>query len=62
MTEERFTKVIDANPNQLADYLGGRDKLYGFFVGQIMKETGGKMNPGLVNKILQAQLDTRKKG
>jgi aspartyl-tRNA(Asn)/glutamyl-tRNA(Gln) amidotransferase subunit B len=54
-------KVIDANPGPLADYLGGRDKLFGFFVGQVMKESGGKMNPGLVNKILQAQLDARKK-
>jgi aspartyl-tRNA(Asn)/glutamyl-tRNA(Gln) amidotransferase subunit B len=48
------------NPSQLADYVGGRDKVYGFFVGQVMKACDGKMNPGLVNKILRVSLDKRK--
>jgi aspartyl-tRNA(Asn)/glutamyl-tRNA(Gln) amidotransferase subunit B len=48
--------VIEANPGQVADYRGGKDKLLGFFVGQVMKETGGKANPGQVNEILQKKL------
>ncbi len=35
-----------ANPKQLAEYRGGKDKLFGFFVGQVMKATQGKANPG----------------
>jgi aspartyl-tRNA(Asn)/glutamyl-tRNA(Gln) amidotransferase subunit B len=53
-------KVIDeimaANPKQLADYRGGKDKLFGFFVGQAMKATGGKANPGLLNDLLKQKL------
>ncbi|NDE15650.1 Asp-tRNA(Asn)/Glu-tRNA(Gln) amidotransferase subunit GatB [bacterium] len=56
------TKVLDANPEQLADYLGGRDKLFGFFVGQTMKVSGGKMNPQMVNDVLKELLDARRKG
>ncbi len=48
--------VIAANPGQAADYRGGKDKLLGFFVGQVMKETGGKANPGQVNKLLKEKL------
>ena len=50
-------KVIAANPSQVADYRGGKDKLIGFFVGQVMKETGGKANPAQVNQALKAKLD-----
>jgi aspartyl-tRNA(Asn)/glutamyl-tRNA(Gln) amidotransferase subunit B len=53
-------KVIDdimaANPKQLADYRSGKDKLFGFFVGQVMKVTGGKANPGQVNDLLKKKL------
>ena len=49
-------KVIAANPSQVAEYQSGKDKLIGFFVGQVMKETGGKANPGQVNKILKKKL------
>jgi aspartyl-tRNA(Asn)/glutamyl-tRNA(Gln) amidotransferase subunit B len=48
--------VIDANPGQAADYRAGKDKLLGFFVGQVMKETGGKANPGQVNEIIRKML------
>ena len=48
--------VIAANPGQVAEYRGGKDKLLGFFVGQVMKETGGKANPGQVNEILRKKL------
>jgi aspartyl-tRNA(Asn)/glutamyl-tRNA(Gln) amidotransferase subunit B len=49
-------KVIAANPGQAEEYRAGKDKLIGFFVGQVMKETGGKANPGQVNEILRAKL------
>ena len=48
--------VIEANPSQAADYRAGKDKLLGFFVGQVMKETGGKANPGQVNEIIRKLL------
>ena len=49
-------KVIDANPGQVAEYKAGKDKLIGFFVGQVMKETKGQANPGQVNQVLKAKL------
>jgi aspartyl-tRNA(Asn)/glutamyl-tRNA(Gln) amidotransferase subunit B len=48
--------VIAANPQQLEQYRAGKDKLFGFFVGQVMKATGGKANPALVNELLQKLL------
>ena len=48
--------VIAANPKQLADYRAGKDKLFGFFVGQAMKATGGKANPAQLNDLLKAKL------
>ena len=56
--EDIASKIIKANPNQVNAYLGGRDKLFGFFVGQVMKETAGKANPKKVNEILKAQFAT----
>ena len=49
-------KVIAANPGQVADYKAGKDKLMGFFVGQVMKETQGQANPRQVNQILKDKL------
>ena len=49
-------KVLAAEPAKLADYRGGRDKLFGFFVGQIMKEMGGRANPKVVNEVLKRKL------
>jgi aspartyl-tRNA(Asn)/glutamyl-tRNA(Gln) amidotransferase subunit B len=54
--ESVVSKVIEAFPEQVADYRAGKDKLIGFFVGQVMKETGGKANPGQVNEVLKKQL------
>jgi aspartyl-tRNA(Asn)/glutamyl-tRNA(Gln) amidotransferase subunit B len=48
--------VIAANPKQLADYRAGKDKLFGFFVGQVMKATGGKANPAQLNELLKVKL------
>ncbi|MFC5468599.1 Asp-tRNA(Asn)/Glu-tRNA(Gln) amidotransferase subunit GatB [Cohnella suwonensis] len=49
--------VIAANPQSVEDFRGGKDKAIGFLVGQIMKETKGKANPGLVNKLLVERLN-----
>jgi aspartyl-tRNA(Asn)/glutamyl-tRNA(Gln) amidotransferase subunit B len=49
--------VIAANPKQLADYRAGKDKLFGFFVGQVMKATSGKANPAQLNELLKTKLD-----
>jgi len=51
-----ITAIIEANPAQLADYRGGKGKLFGFFVGQVMKATQGKANPQLVNDMLKKML------
>ena len=56
LLEEIAKKVIDANPDQVAAYKNGKDKLFGFFVGQVMKETQGKANPKSVNEILKELL------
>ena len=56
LLEEIAKKVIDANPDQVAAYKSGKDKLFGFFVGQVMKETQGKANPKSVNEILKELL------
>jgi aspartyl-tRNA(Asn)/glutamyl-tRNA(Gln) amidotransferase subunit B len=49
-------QVMAANPKQLADYRAGKDKLFGFFVGQVMKATGGKANPAQLNELLKTKL------
>jgi len=53
---EVIAKVISANADKVAEYKAGKEKLFGFFVGQAMKETGGKANPKLVNEILKEEL------
>jgi len=55
---EQVEKVIAANPGQLAQYQGGKTTLFGFFVGQAMKATGGKANAEMVNRILRELLAT----
>lgn len=54
--EKMIDEVIAANPTQVADYRAGKEKLFGFFVGQVMKASGGKLNPGQVNDILKQKL------
>jgi aspartyl-tRNA(Asn)/glutamyl-tRNA(Gln) amidotransferase subunit B len=49
-------RVIAANPRQVAEYRAGKDKLIGYFVGQVMKESQGKANPAVVNKLLKTRL------
>ena len=50
-------KVVESNPDQVTAYKGGKDKLFSFFVGQVMKETQGKANPKSVNEILKKILN-----
>ena len=57
LLEEIALKIINENPSQVEAYKGGKDKLFGFFVGQVMKETQGKANPQSVNEILRKLLD-----
>jgi aspartyl-tRNA(Asn)/glutamyl-tRNA(Gln) amidotransferase subunit B len=54
--ERVIDEVMAKNPGQLADYRSGKDKLFGFFVGQVMKATGGKANPAELNKLLKSKL------
>jgi len=54
--ERIIDEVIAANPQQVEQYRGGKDKLMGFFVGQVMKQSQGKANPGQVNQLLKHKL------
>ncbi|MFM7706489.1 MAG: Asp-tRNA(Asn)/Glu-tRNA(Gln) amidotransferase subunit GatB [Gammaproteobacteria bacterium] len=54
--EAAIDEVMAKNPGQLADYRSGKDKLFGFFVGQVMKATGGKANPAQLNDLLKKKL------
>ena len=54
--EQAIDDVMSKNPAQLADYRSGKDKLFGFFVGQVMKATGGKANPAQLNELLKRKL------
>ena len=54
--EKVIDEVFAANPDKLAEYRSGKDKLFGFFVGQVMKASGGKANPGVLNDLLKAKL------
>jgi aspartyl-tRNA(Asn)/glutamyl-tRNA(Gln) amidotransferase subunit B len=53
-------REFDGNPEQLAGYLGGNERLHGFFVGQVMKATGGQANPKKVNELIRQEAATRK--
>jgi len=55
--EALVDEVIASNPEQLEQYRAGKTKLMGFFVGQVMKASGGKANPQQVNEILRSRLD-----
>ncbi|MEJ0087155.1 MAG: Asp-tRNA(Asn)/Glu-tRNA(Gln) amidotransferase subunit GatB [Pseudomonadota bacterium] len=54
--EKAIDDVMAKNPGQLADYRSGKDKLFGFFVGQVMKATAGKANPAQLNDLLKKKL------
>ncbi|MEI9478741.1 MAG: Asp-tRNA(Asn)/Glu-tRNA(Gln) amidotransferase subunit GatB [Deltaproteobacteria bacterium] len=54
--ERAISKAMETNPKQVEDYRNGKDKLFGFFVGEVMKQTKGKANPKLVNDMLKKKL------
>jgi aspartyl-tRNA(Asn)/glutamyl-tRNA(Gln) amidotransferase subunit B len=54
--EKVIDDVMAANPDKVAEYRSGKDKLFGFFVGQVMKLSGGKANPAAVNDLLKKKL------
>jgi aspartyl-tRNA(Asn)/glutamyl-tRNA(Gln) amidotransferase subunit B len=54
--EATIAEVMAANADKVTDYRAGKDKLFGFFVGQVMKASGGKANPALVNDLLKKAL------
>lgn len=56
--ETLIDKIIQDNPQQVADYRSGKEKLFGFFVGQAMKASGGKINPQQLNELLKKKLSS----
>jgi aspartyl-tRNA(Asn)/glutamyl-tRNA(Gln) amidotransferase subunit B len=54
--EKIVDEVIAENPDNVAAFKGGKDKLFGFFVGQVLKKSGGKANPDMVNELLKKKL------
>ena len=54
--EKIVDEVLAENPDSVAGYKAGKDKLFGFFVGAVMKKTQGKANPGVVNELLKKKL------
>ena len=58
--EKIIEEIINKNQSQVQDYISGKDKVFGFFVGQVMRETKGKANPKIVNDFLRKKLDSLK--
>jgi aspartyl-tRNA(Asn)/glutamyl-tRNA(Gln) amidotransferase subunit B len=54
--EALIDEILNANADKVAEYKSGKDKLFGFFVGQAMKASKGSANPNTLNEILQAKL------
>ncbi len=54
--EAVIADVLAANPDKVAEFKSGKDKLFGFFVGQVMKAMAGKANPQVVNELLRKAL------
>ena len=57
LIEVAVREVLEQNPDQIAQLRAGKDKVLGFLVGQVMKKTGGKANPALVNQLIKSTLD-----
>ena len=58
--ENIISSILEKNSDEIKQYLDGKEKVFGFFVGQVMRETKGKANPKLVNKVLKDKLDLLK--
>ncbi|MDP4191847.1 MAG: Asp-tRNA(Asn)/Glu-tRNA(Gln) amidotransferase subunit GatB [Bacteroidota bacterium] len=59
--ESAIQKILNNNPNEVEQYLSGKEKVFGFLVGQVMRETKGKANPKAVNDILKESLEAKRK-
>lgn len=59
--ETAIKKILENNPTEVEQYLSGKEKVFGFFVGQIMRETKGKANPKAVNDLLKENLEALRK-
>ena len=55
--KEIIQNILANNPSQVADYKNGKDNLFKYFVGQVMKETKGKANPNITSNILKEELN-----
>ncbi|HEY9167724.1 MAG TPA: Asp-tRNA(Asn)/Glu-tRNA(Gln) amidotransferase subunit GatB [Candidatus Kryptonia bacterium] len=55
--DKAVQEVLESNPEEVRRFLGGKDKLFGFFVGEIMKKTRGKANPKILNDLLRQKLE-----
>jgi aspartyl-tRNA(Asn)/glutamyl-tRNA(Gln) amidotransferase subunit B len=53
-------EVLESNPNEVQKFIGGKDKVFGFFVGEVMKKTQGKANPKVLNQLLREKLEKLK--
>lgn len=60
--KDMVISVINENEQSVQDFLNGKDKAVGFIVGQVMKASKGKANPGVVNKLIMEELNRRKNG
>jgi aspartyl-tRNA(Asn)/glutamyl-tRNA(Gln) amidotransferase subunit B len=56
LIEETVVRILESNPKQVEEYKSGKDKMFGFFVGQVMKETNGRANPEMVNEMIKKHL------
>ena len=56
LIKDLVKSILDSNPEQVAEYKSGKQKVFGFFVGKVMKETQGKANPAEVNSLLKEML------
>jgi aspartyl-tRNA(Asn)/glutamyl-tRNA(Gln) amidotransferase subunit B len=54
--EAEIDRIMATHADKVAEYRGGKDKLFGFFIGQVMKATGGKANPAMLNELLKKKL------
>ena len=54
-----INEVLAANPQSIVDFKGGKDRAFGFLVGQVMKASHGKVNPAEVSRLLKEELDKR---
>ena len=58
-SSQEKVRIFPENPDKVVEYQSGKEKLFGFFVGLVMKNMGGKANPELVNKLLKERLGSR---